>query len=68
MIPFCRDLTSNSITFIAEGVFANLTNLQRLYVKKLTSINFYGNECFYLLSVFFKVLANPPGPSVRGSF
>lgn len=49
-ILFCRDLTANAITFIAEDVFAYMNNLQWLYVKMFVrhfanSVNFYLTVC-----------------------
>ena len=42
---FLRDLSSNAITSLPNGVFANLTKLQYLWVIRIDSIKVY--KCYH---------------------
>ena len=47
---FCRDFSSNAITSLPQVVFANLTNLRRLWVLKLVRVG-----CGFPMSLVWKL-------------
>ena len=51
---FCRFLSSNHITYLPEGLFADLTNLTQLYVKKsVCHSSFLWIRCQYRLFISY---------------